>query len=362
MQGSFPKIFHRMFRLVLALTGSISAIPLCVAWQHMSQHRVYGRQQQQQQRQSTTTQLRIGGDLSYPVNNTDPISAASFGQFDTDWKDKMGMAYNPYRSKLLQDEDDYDQFMLSLSNKDESIVDPFWEQIRFEAKRAVRAEPEAGPQIYQGILSQPSLLVAIVTVIAHQLETELIPAVQLKNLFLSLLTPQDEFAIRLDLQAVATRSPSVRGAMTALLFHNGFHALTAYRVGHQLWAADRKGLAYYMQSVVSRKYSADIHPASRLGHGIYLRVGAGVVIGETAVVGNDVSILEGVTLGGTGKESGDRHPKVGNGVIIQDGGTVLGNIPVHDGAIVRANQSSPNQYHLWPLYKVSRRKSQNTGV
>eukprot|EP00977_Amphora_coffeiformis_P013930 scaffold3806_cov169-Amphora_coffeaeformis.AAC.6 len=260
---------------------------------------------------------------------------ASFRQFSDDWEEKMGIAYNPYRSNLLKDEDDWEQFMLGLNNRG-TVVDPFWEQIRFEAKKAVRKEPEAGPQIYQGILSQPSLLVAIVTVIAHQLETELIPAVQLKNLFLDLLTDEDEFAIRLDLEAVATRSPSVNNPTAALLFHNGFHALTAYRVSHRLWRANRKGMAYYMQSIISRKYSADIHPASRLGHGIYLRVGGGVVIGETAVVGNDVSILEGVTLGGTGKESGDRHPKVGNGVIIQDGGTVLGNIPVHDGAVVTA--------------------------
>lgn len=92
----------------------------------------------------------------------------------------------------------------------------------------------------------------------------------------------------------------------------------------------------YMQSTVSRQFSADIHPACRMGHGIYLRTGAGVVIGETARVGNDVSILEGVTLGGTGKEAGDRHPKVGNGVIIGDGGTVLGNIKVEDGSVVTA--------------------------
>lgn len=293
------------------------------------------------QRQHLTRLRLVGRDVSssnpasYPMNKTEASTKMQHA-LDDDWPQQMGAAYNPYRSKLLQDEDDWNQFMLSITDQGLKVVDPFWEQIRFEAKRAVEAEPEAGPQLYQGVLSQPSLLVALVTVVAHQLETELIPAVQIKNLFLSLLTPSDEFAIRMDIQAVATRSPSVNGALTALLFHNGFHALVAYRVGHELWLANRKGLAYYMQSVVSRKYSADIHPACRMGHGIYLRVGAGVVIGETAVVGNDVSILEGVTLGGSGKESGDRHPKVGNGVIIQDGGAVLGNIPVHDGAVVRA--------------------------
>ena len=215
-----------------------------------------------QQGCQTTTRLLAGraNELIYPVNMTDSISAASFVGIDDNWRSKMGMAYNPYRSKRLQDDEEWENFMKSLEARESSdgTIDPFWKQIRYEAKCAVKDEPEAGPQVHQGILSQPSLLVAIVTVIAHQLETELIPAVQLKNLFLSLLTPQDEFAIRLDLEAVATRSPSVEGALPALLFHNGFHALTAYRVAHELWKADRKALAYYMQSVVSRKYSADM--------------------------------------------------------------------------------------------------------
>jgi len=254
------------------------------------------------------------------------------------WHVSMRQALNPYKSLLFQSEYDWDEFMQSLQEQADSgqFVDPFWEQIRLEATSALEAEPQAGPQLYQGILSQPSLLRAICTVISHQIETELIPAPALKNLFLELLTPEDEYKIRLDLQAVATRSPSIENAMSAILFHNGYHALVCYRVGHRLWQAERTGLAYYLQSTVSRKYSADIHPACRMGNGIYLRVGAGVVIGETAVVGNDVTILEGVTLGGTGKEAGDRHPKVGNGVIIFDGGTVLGNIQVGDGAVVSA--------------------------
>lgn len=243
-----------------------------------------------------------------------------------------------YRSPLLDSVYEYDEFVrLTRRNRgNDGDVDIFWEQIQYEASSALRIEPEAGPQLYQGILSQPSLLEAICTRIAHEIETELIPATEIKSLFLEMINPDDEQSIRLDLQAVATRTPSVENAMTALLFHNGYHALVAYRVGHRLWLAGRTGLAKYMQSTVSRKFSADIHPACRMGHGIYVRVGAGVVIGETAVLGNDVSILEGVTLGGTGKEAGDRHPKIGNGVIVQDGGSVLGNIVVGDGAVVTA--------------------------
>jgi serine O-acetyltransferase len=260
---------------------------------------------------------------------------------------------NPYRSTLLTSIDAWEAFKGALEQRaaTENVansmgddkkcsrlakIDPFWEQIKLEAETALRLEPQAGPQLYQGILSQPTLMSAICTVVSHEIETELIPATTLKNLFMELLTPEDEYCIRQDLQAVASRSPSIEHAMDAILFQNGFHALVCYRVGHRLWQANRTSLAYYMQSTVSRKYSADIHPACVMGSGIYIRVGAGVVIGETAVVGDDVSILEGVTLGGTGKEAGDRHPKVGNGVIVQDGGTVLGNIPVGEGSVVTA--------------------------
>jgi serine O-acetyltransferase len=218
-----------------------------------------------------------------------------------------------------------------------SWFDPFWEQIRLEATVALQREPEAGPKLYQSILLQPGLMEAVASVIANEIETELFPANALKSLFLEQLTIDDQASVRLDLQAAASRSPCVDAtAMDALLFHNGFHALVCYRVGHRLWRADRTALAYYLQSAVSRKYAADIHPSCTLGMGTYLNVGGGVVIGETAVVGNDACILEGVTLGGTGKEAGDRHPKVGHGVVIQEGGTVLGNIRVGDGALITA--------------------------
>ena len=212
--------------------------------------------------------------------------------------------------------------------------DPLWEQIKEEATAALSSNPEAGPQLYTGILSQNSLLAAICTVIANEIATELIPATALKNLFIEQLTPEDVRAITFDLLAAATRSASVENAMAAILFHKGFHALVCYRLGHRLWLAGRTGLSYYMQSTVSRKYSADIHPAAKMGIGIHLRSGAGSVIGETAVVGNDCSILEGCTLGGTGKETGDRHPKLSDGVTILDGASILGNIPIGEGAII----------------------------
>jgi serine O-acetyltransferase len=237
---------------------------------------------------------------------------------------------NPHRNNLLSPayKDDH--------NSTDDCYYPVWEQIKLEAHAALGPEPEAGPQIYQSILSQPSLTEAIVSVIAHEIENELIRATQLHNLFLEMLTPEDECIIEKDVIATAARSPSIDSALIAVLHNTGLHALVCYRVGHRLWQARRKGLAYYLQSTVSRRYSADIHPACRMGSGIYLKGGAGVVIGETVVMGNDVSILHGVTLGGTGKERGDRHPKVGHGVILEDGATVLGNIVIGDGAVITA--------------------------
>jgi serine O-acetyltransferase len=278
--------------------------------------------------------------ISSSTNNA-LVSNATIGSqvpVHENWESLMGDSLNPYRSTLLFPLDKkWDEFLEDYRERCRSsmmVFDPFWEQTKLEAQAALELEPEAGPQIYQGILSQPSMLEAICTVISYDIQTELIPATAIKNLFLEILTPEDEYKIRMDLEAVATRSSDDGNVLDELLFHNGFHALVCYRVGHRLWQAERSGLAYYMQSTVSRTYSADIHPACLIGSGIFLRVGAGVVIGETAVIGNDTSILEGVTLGGTGNEAGDRHPKVGNGVIIQDGGTVLGNIPVGDGSVV----------------------------
>lgn len=236
---------------------------------------------------------------------------------------------------LWRSNSEWKDFVLDLLENDPEC-DPLWEQIRLEATASLGPEPEAGPQLYQTILSQPSLVEAIVTIIANELETELIMATELRNLFLQMLTPEDHEVIASDAMAASSRSPTIGTALTALLFQTGLHALVCYRVGHRLWEADRKGMAYYMQSSVSRRYSSDIHPACRIGRGVYLSTTAGVVIGETAVVGNDVSILQGVTLGGTGKERGDRHPKVDDGVILHDGATVLGNILVGVGAVITA--------------------------
>ncbi|KAL7546116.1 hypothetical protein ACHAWF_009449, partial [Thalassiosira exigua] len=229
--------------------------------------------------------------------------------------------------------------------------DPLWSQIRLEAQHVLSIEPDAGPQLYQHVLRQPSLLDALASIISHKIETELVPATALHALVLDQLRLSDDMKIHLDVVASANRNPSDSTALNALLFHQGLHALVCYRVAHRLWLAGRTGLAYYMQSTVSSKFAADIHPAAEIDGGIYLKVGGGVVIGETARVGRDVTILQGVTLGGTGKEVGDRHPKVEEGVILHSDATVLGNLRIGKGAVVTAKSIVTKE--VPPLARVS---------
>jgi serine O-acetyltransferase len=262
------------------------------------------------------------------------------------WEDvEYTLESRPQNSSVLKTWPEWKRFLSSLQSEQDSFewIDPLWEQIKLGANASLTTEPQAGPQLYQGILSQRSLLEAIVVTVAHEIETELMPATLLKNLFLETLTSEDVMSIHLDVMAVAMmRSGGSIGigigndAMLAVLFQRGLHALVCHRVGHRLWLGGRTGLAYYLQSTVSRIFSADIHPAAIISSGIYLHGGGGVVIGETVVIGQDVSILQGVTLGGTGKEIGNRHPKIGSGVRIDNGAILLGNIKIGDGAIITA--------------------------
>ena len=135
-----------------------------------------------------------------------------------------------------------------------------------------------------------------------------------------------------DLRAVFERDPACRGYLQPFLFFKGFIALQTYRIGHWLWINDRQALALYLQSRISELFQVDIHPAAVIGSGVFLDHGTGIVIGETAVIGDDVSMLQGVTLGGTGAERGDRHPKIGKGVLLGAGAKVLGNIVIGDYA------------------------------
>jgi serine O-acetyltransferase len=139
-----------------------------------------------------------------------------------------------------------------------------------------------------------------------------------------------------DLKAVFERDPACKGYVQPFLFFKGFLSLQTQRVAHWLWGEGRETMALYLQSRMSELFQVDIHPAARIGRGVFIDHGTGIVIGETAVIGDDVSMLHGVTLGGTGAERGDRHPKIGRGVLLSAGAKVLGNIEIGDYAKIAA--------------------------
>jgi serine O-acetyltransferase len=157
-------------------------------------------------------------------------------------------------------------------------------------------------------------------------------------MFDDLVVAEDGFgqAVRADLSAVFERDPACHSYLDAFLFYKGFHALESWRVSHWLWREGRKAMALFLQSRISQLFAVDVHPAAKIGRGIMFDHATGIVIGETAVVEDDVSIMQGVTLGGTGKESGDRHPKIRRGVLLSLGAKILGNIEIGEYSRVGA--------------------------
>eukprot|EP00850_Spirogloea_muscicola_P011698 SM000073S21474 [mRNA] locus=s73:626870:629451:+ [translate_table: standard] len=216
--------------------------------------------------------------------------------------------------------------------------DPIWAAVRAEARLEAEREPLLSSFLYASILAHPCLERSLGFVLANRLKNATLLATQLLDVFDSVLMhdPFTQTAIRADIQAVKDRDPSCRSYSCALLHFKGYHALQAYRIAHALWVRGQRVLALALQSRVSEVFAVDIHPAAQIGMGILLDHGTGVVIGETAVVGNRVSMLQAVTLGGTGKEAGDRHPKVRDGVLIGAGATILGNIEIGGGSMVAA--------------------------
>lgn len=217
--------------------------------------------------------------------------------------------------------------------------DLIWTQLRSEASAARDSEPVLTGYILSSILNRENLSDALAHIVANELEGEGLDILQLKEICAQSYKndPGIVVAAQYDLIAFIERDPAAAGKiLTPFLFYKGFHAMQAYRVGHWLWEKKRTTLALYMQSQIAKRFSVDIHPAAQLGHGIMMDHANGIVIGETAVVENDVSFLHSVTLGGTGKEAGDRHPKIRTGVLIGAGAKVLGNIEVGTGARVAA--------------------------
>ncbi|MBP0491986.1 serine O-acetyltransferase [Pararoseomonas indoligenes] len=210
-----------------------------------------------------------------------------------------------------------------------------WVALRAEAARAAEAEPALRGLLELAVLRHDTLHTALAALLARKLAEALMPAERLEDMVREAGPALAEFAAA-DLSANRRRDPAARGWLAPFLYYKGFHALTWHRVAHGLWLDGRHHLALYLQSRCALVFGVDIHPAVPVGRGVFIDHATGVVVGETAMIGNDVSILQGVTLGGTGKERGDRHPKVRDGVLLSAGATVLGNIEVGRGAKVGA--------------------------
>ncbi len=219
-----------------------------------------------------------------------------------------------------------------------AAYDPVWECVRHDAEAAARAEPELAALMFANILNHSKLEHAVCHRLAQRLDHDNVNADLIRQTFLAIAEREPEYAeiIRTDLSAVYDRDPACSRLIDPLLYFKGFHALETYRFAHSLWHAGRRDFAMYLQSQSSMVFNIDIHPAAKIGRGIMLDHGSGIVIVETAEIGDHTSILHSVTLGGSGKETGDRHPKVGRSVMIGAGAKILGNIHVGDCARIAA--------------------------
>jgi serine O-acetyltransferase len=217
-------------------------------------------------------------------------------------------------------------------------VDPVWTRICDEARAAVRDEPLLGALIHAGLLHHPTLERALAYRFSMKLASGEMSEQILREIADEAYGSEPDLgqAARADLVAVHERDPACHRLLQPLLFFKGFQALQAYRVAHWLFVQGRRDMAYFVQMRASELFGVDIHPGARIGRGVMMDHAHSIVIGETAVVGDNVSMLHSVTLGGTGKEDEDRHPKIGNGVLIGAGAKVLGNIKVGDNSRIAA--------------------------
>ena len=219
---------------------------------------------------------------------------------------------------------------------DAALPPPVWAALRNQAEAAARSEAALASLVAAVILNHDSLGDALSYQLARKLGDQELRAMSLRDTIEEAYARQPSIVetAEYDLKAVFERDPACKGYVQPFLFFKGFLALQTHRVSHWLWHEGRETMAFYVQSRMSELFQVDIHPATRIGRGVFIDHGTGIVIGETAVVGDDVSMLHGVTLGGTGAERGDRHPKIGKGVLLGAGAKVLGNIQVGDYAKV----------------------------
>lgn len=217
-------------------------------------------------------------------------------------------------------------------------LDPIWSSLRDSAAETARGEPALASFLHATVLAHDTLEHALAYHLSQKLGSAAITGLSLRQTVDEALHGDEAIgdAARADLSAVFERDPACTGYLEPFLYFKGFQALQAYRVAHFLWGHGRQALAFYLQSRISEVFGVDIHPAARVGRGIMIDHATGVVMGETVVVEDEVSLLHGVTLGGTGKETGDRHPKVRRGALIGASATILGNIEIGECSRVGA--------------------------
>ena len=215
----------------------------------------------------------------------------------------------------------------------------FWNRLRREAQRIAKEEPLLAPLMRRTILDRADFPECLAEVLSSRLRrAEDVDRRGLSDLFSATIAANPSIASNasVDLMAAVDRDPALETLCETMLFGKGFHALQIHRIAHALWKSGARMSAKLLQSAAAERYGVDIHPAAVVGHGVQIDHATGLVIGETARVGNDVSIFHGLTLGGTGKETGDRHPKVGDGVLLSAHAQLLGNIRIGRGAKIGA--------------------------
>lgn len=225
-----------------------------------------------------------------------------------------------------------------VSAEQDAYADALWRQLRLEAEQAYASAPMLAPLFLDSIINQPSFEAAMFHRIAVRLKNEVISQPLILQAFhrASSATAEISLGLKADIGAVLDRDPACERLIEPFLYFKGFHALQAHRLTHWLWSTGERDFALYLQSRTSEVFQTDIHPAARIGRGVFLDHATGLVVGETAVVEDDVSLLQGITLGGTGKQAGDRHPKIRRGVMIGAGAKILGNIEVGEHARIAA--------------------------
>ncbi|MBT5266554.1 MAG: serine O-acetyltransferase [Rhodospirillaceae bacterium] len=220
--------------------------------------------------------------------------------------------------------------MAELTSRSDTVLDPVWVDTRRDAIATAETEPALASMLHAHVLSHDVFEDALSYQISQKLGSDEISALSLHQVIDQAIEREPSIAVaaRADLSATFERDPACHSYLEPFLFFKGFHALQCQRVAHHLWANEHRFLAKYIQSRASEVFGVDMHPAAKIGRGIMIDHATGVVVGETAVIEDGVSMLHGVTLGGTGKEGGDRHPKIRGGTMIGANATILGNIEI----------------------------------